>query len=187
MAFETYIKFLEIVDNDLRKIFDYQEEYIFCKEGCSHCCKNGDFPMTKLEFDYLMSAFEKLPEKKKAQIQENIKTLKVENPVSYTCPFLINEKCTVYQNRPLVCRAFGVLTEDVKGAPSFPFCAAMGLNFSQLFDEEKKLLVFAKAKEKNFKIMPKIFRLSNNVFINLPLVKEMGINFGEAKRMIDFL
>ena len=57
MTIENYEKFLEVVDDDLRKIFDYQKEYLACKEGCAHCCKRGDFPMSELEFKYLMLGF----------------------------------------------------------------------------------------------------------------------------------
>lgn len=187
MTIENYIKFLKIVDEDLKKIFDYQKEYLCCKEGCAHCCKRGDFPLTELEFKYLMSGYNKLDSNLKNLIQENISSLKNADRDNYICPFLINEKCSVYAYRPIVCRAFGVLTEDSKGNPSFPFCTLLGLNFSQIYDKEKQHLSSDLVKQGNFKIFPKVFRLSNNVFINLPLVRELNLNFGEAKKMIDFL
>ncbi len=184
---ENYIKFLKSVDEDLKKIFDYQKEYLFCKEGCSYCCKRGDYPITELEFKYLMSGYEQLPEDIKSVIQKNIETAKKSDRENYVCPFLINEKCSIYQYRPFVCRAFGVLTEDVKGKPAFPFCAALGLNFSQIYDKENKHLSDELVDKGNFKIYPKIFRLNNRVFMNLPLAKELNLDFGEDKKMIDFL
>lgn len=112
MTIENYEKFLEIVDKDLRKIFDYQKEYLCCSEGCAHCCKQGDYPMSELEFKYLIVGFEKLSEDLKEKIRANMEITKVGDKDSYVCPFLIENKCSVYHNRPLVCRAFGVLTED---------------------------------------------------------------------------
>ena len=78
------------------------------------------------------------------------------------------------------------MTEDAHGNPTFPFCTTIGLNFSQIYDKEKGHLSSALVEKGNFKIFPKIFRLSNSVIMNIPFAKELGIDFGEAKRMIDF-
>lgn len=187
MTIENYEKFLEIVDEDLRKIFDYQKEYLCCSEGCAHCCKQGDYPMSELEFKYLIVGFEKLSEDLKEKIRANMEVTKVGDKDSYVCPFLIENKCSVYHNRPLVCRAFGVLTEDAKGNPSYPFCTTIGLNFSKIYDKEKQHLSSELAEKNGYKIFPKIFRLSNKVFMNLPLAKKLNLDFGEAKKMVDFL
>lgn len=184
---ENYKEFLESVDGDIKKIFEFQKEYLFCKEGCSHCCKRGDFPMSELEFKYLMLEYEKLSQETKDKIQANIKEIKKGDTSSYICPFLVEDKCSVYNNRPLVCRAFGVLTEDAQGNPSFPFCTTLGLNYSQIYDEDTKHLSFELYKKGNFKNFPKIFRLSNKVIMNTALAKKLNINFGEVKKMIDFL
>ena len=63
----------------------------------------------------------------------------------------------------------------------------MDLNFSQIYDKEKKHLSIELYEEKKLKTFPKIFRLSNKVIMNVPLAKELNINFGESKKMIDFL
>ena len=185
--FENFEKFLKSVDEDLVKIFDYQKEYLCCKKGCSFCCEDGDYPLSELEFAYLQEEYNKLDEATKKQINENIEKIKKENTESYVCPYLINHSCSVYSHRPFVCRTFGVLTEDAKGNPAFPKCATMGLNFSKIYDEEKQHLSFELVEKNGFEIFPKIFRLNNKVVMNLPLAKELDIDFGEAKRLIDFL
>lgn len=185
--FKNYENFLSVVGRDLNKIFEFQKEYIHCKQGCSYCCRKGDYPISKIEYEYLMEGFDRLDNKLKAQIKENIKKTKQENQESYTCPFLIDNSCSLYNYRPLVCRTFGVLTEDSSGNPSFPFCATKGLNFSEIYDKEKKHLSAELVEKNHFKIFPKIFRLNNKVIMNLPLAKELNIDFGEAKKMIDFL
>ena len=188
MDIENFKKFLNSVNEDLDKIFEHQKEYIFCKKGCSYCCKQGDFPMSEIEYKYLMLGFDKFDEATKKEINKNIKKIKEQqNKDSYICPFLINDICSVYEYRPFVCRTFGVLTEDAKGNPTFPFCASLNLNYSQIFDKEKKHLSMDLFEKNNFKIYPKIFRLNNRVIMNLPLAKQLNINFGEAKKMIDFL
>lgn len=187
MPIENYEKFLASVDDDLRKIFDYQREYIACKEGCAHCCKRGDYPMSELEYKYLMIGFEQLSETQKSQIKANMEVAKTSDRESYVCPFLIEDSCSVYQYRPLVCRAFGVLTEDSKGNPAYPFCTTLGLNFGKIYDKEKQHLSSDLVAQNGYKIFPKIFRLSNKVIMNLPLAKELNIDFGKAKKMVDFL
>ena len=186
MCIENYEKFLKSVSEDIEKIFDYQKEYICCKEGCSHCCKRGDYPMSEIEYKYLMIGFEKLDDEIKEKIKNNIKKAKSINTDSYICPFLIENSCSIYKYRPIVCRTFGVLTEDAKGNPAFPFCSTIGLNYSKIYDKEKKHLSAALVKQNNFHTFPKIFRLSNKVVMNIPLAKNLNIDFGKSKKMIDF-
>lgn len=187
MQFEKFEQFLASVDSDLQKIFDYQKEYIFCKQGCSLCCEQGDYPLSELEFRYLYKAYENLESSIKIQVDKNIEEIKKQKSELYCCPFLVNKSCSVYKNRPFVCRSFGVLTEDAQGNPAYPSCATKGLNFSQIYDKEKRHLSADLVEKQGFKIFPKIFRLNNKVIMNLPLAKELGIDFGEAKKMIDFL
>ncbi len=183
---DNYLIFLKSISEDFVKIFEFQKEYLHCKKGCALCCKRGDYPLSQIEFDYLMKGYELVDENTKNIIKNNIENIKNGDKDSYICPFLINDVCSVYEYRPIVCRTFGVLTEDSKGNPSFPFCTTLGLNFYQIYDKEKKGLSSKLYKEGNFKNYPKIFRLSNNVIMNLPLAKKLNINFGEAKKMVDF-
>lgn len=184
--FENFEKFLQSVDSDLEKIFEHQKEYICCKKGCSLCCENGDYPLSKIEFEYMLEEFFKLDNELKIQIYQNIIKIKQENKVFYVCPFLINNSCSIYSHRPFVCRTFGVLTEDSKGNPAFPMCASQGLNFSKIYDKEKQHLSAELVEKNHLKTFPKIFRLNNKVIMNLPFAKELNIEFGEAKRLIDF-
>ena len=185
---ENYEKFLKSIDGDLAKIFENQKEYICCKEGCSLCCERGDYPISALEYNYMMIGYDKLDSEIKSKIKENTNTLIKENKESmYVCPFLIEKRCSIYENRPIVCRAFGVLTEDAKGNPTFPFCATLGLNYSQIYDKEKNHLSSELVEKNNMKVFPRIFRLSNKVVMNLPLAKQLNIDFGEFDTMINFL
>lgn len=187
MNIENFEKFLISVNDDIKKIFDNQKEYLHCQNGCSLCCERGDYPISEIEYSYMLIAYEKLEENSKTIIKQNIKEIKKANTDSYRCPFLINNSCSIYTHRPFVCRTFGVLTEDAQGNPSFPFCATLGKNYSEIYDKEKRHLSATLVEQKHFKTFPKIFRLSNKVIMNIPLAKQLNINFGESKKMIDFL
>ncbi len=185
--FENYKKFLDSIDSDINKIFEYQKEYIHCKKGCSLCCERGDYPVSELEFNYFMRQADTLDENFKRNIKEKADIIKQKNLESYTCPFLFDGECVIYKSRPLVCRLFGVLTEDKTGHPVYPFCAEEGLNFSEVFDETTRHLSLDLAIKKNFKVLPRFCKLSYQVVLNLPLAKELNIEFGKTKRLIDFL
>lgn len=130
-----YERFLEKFDKRLNRYFEEQCEFIKCKEGCSACCEVGEYPFSRLEAEYLMSGFIKLPSDAKEKIRQEIKRLKVENPKMYKCPFLINNQCSVYQYRGIVCRVHGLAWFDGEKI-QLPYCVNKGLNYSKVFDRE---------------------------------------------------
>ena len=54
---ENYLQFLRVLNIRLNEHFENQKEYIHCKEGCSNCCKNGQYPCSKFEFEFLKFGF----------------------------------------------------------------------------------------------------------------------------------
>ncbi len=73
-----------------------------CKAGCSKCCR-GDFRISLVEAVSLRLAIEQLSS---AETIEDIKrNLSQDN--TERCPLLINDKCSVYAERPVLCRIFG--------------------------------------------------------------------------------
>jgi len=132
---QRYEQFLKKFDKRLDRYFEEQCEYIRCKEGCSACCEVGEYPFSRLEAEYLMSGFIKLPADVKNKIRQEIRRLKSENPKMYKCPFLIDKKCSVYQYRGIVCRVHGLAWFDGEKI-QLPYCVNKGLNYSKVFDRE---------------------------------------------------
>lgn len=184
---ELYAKFLEVLDSDLKSIFEHQKEYIYCKEGCSFCCEQGEYPHSFLEYQYLMFGFEKLDIFLQAKIKQEIINIKKTQEKLYKCPFLIEKKCSVYKYRSLVCRTFGLLSYNNAGKITCPFCYELGLNYSQIYDLKENMLSEKLYEKYNIKNIPKVFNLSSNNIKNLDIIKELNINFGEIKRLIDWL
>lgn len=130
-----YELFLEKFDRRLEKYFEEQCEFVRCKEGCSACCKIGEYPFSRLEAEYLMSGFVRLPSEIKEKIRHEIKLLKAEQPKMYKCPFLVDDKCVVYKFRGIICRVHGLAWFD--GAKiQLPYCVNKGLNYAKVFDRE---------------------------------------------------
>lgn len=186
MLNKNYTKFLYFLDRDLEKIFKNQKEYICCKEGCSHCCEDGEYPFSMLEYEYLMKGFDKLDSNIQKQINQNIKLVKETNPSTYKCPFLIDKKCSVYKYRGIICRTFGVLSEKANGNLAVPFCYSLGLNYSKVYDEKIQKISLDLIQKNNYKTFPHPFNLRLSNIMNLDITKELKLDFGEVKRLIDW-
>jgi len=64
-----------------------------CKQ-CGECC--GPIPMTKWE-------------RNNRPIQKEINVIKMLESRELNCPHLVNNKCEIYKQRPLLCRMFGTV------------------------------------------------------------------------------
>ena len=114
---KLYEKYLEVVDKYLQKYFEDQKPFIHCKEGCTYCCETGDYPFSRLEMEYLMAGFVKLPAEIQGVIKKNIADLLNRKPQEgkffHKCPFLIDKKCALYERRGIICRVFGLAAFDI--------------------------------------------------------------------------
>lgn len=193
---EDYEKYLEIIDSYLGKFFEQQKPYIFCKKGCSICCETGTYPFSKLEFDYLMIGYEKLPEKIKVQIQENIMNLKKEKNKSkeekflHICPFLLNKKCSVYKYRALICRNYGLMSfYNKKGEQRYhiPCCVNNGLNYSNVYDKELGILTTEKWKQTGIEIEPVSYNVNLTFLVDNKLTQHLNLELSSQKVIMDWL
>ncbi len=126
-----YEGFLKEFDKRLESYFKSFGDNICCKEGCSSCCEQGDYPLSDIELEYLMKGFVKLNPQIKVQIQNNIKDMKKGG----ICPFLVNNICSVYKYRPIVCRVHGLAYFYKDNKVKLPYCVNNGKNFSKVYDE----------------------------------------------------
>lgn len=187
MNVENYKKFLDIFMQDINAMFEHQKDYICCKEGCAHCCEYGEYPFTEVEFKFLMIGYEKLAPEIKEIVKKNCKNITPDENGYYVCPFLIGKKCSVYDNRALVCRTFGLLNREADGRVNGPFCGKLGLNYSKVYDKETKELLTDVIEENHYKNLPRVFNLDITNIRTLGLVKELGIEFGEQKALREWL
>lgn len=192
---ENYLQFLRVLNIRLNEHFENQKEYIHCKEGCSHCCKNGQYPCSKLEFEFLKFGFQQLPLDVREKIVNNIIKIKQENnnqeKFYYECPFLIDNKCSVYNFRMIICRTFGLAyhINDPKTGKTHlksPFCMEIGLNYSEVYDSGTSTFSMEKFKKSGYKQEPLAYNLSTNYIKTEFGEKMMDINFGEEKALIDW-
>ena len=190
---KRYEIFLYTLNKELQKMFDNQAEFIKCKEGCSYCCEKGEYPFSELEFNYLIEGYKQLDSNTKKIIKENIKQINKEKSKNtdkifmHKCPFLIDKRCSVYQNRGIICRTFGLLCEHNDGRLTIPFCHEYGLNYAQLYDKELGQLIDERDGIKLSKTEPAAFRIERDNIMNLSITKNLNIVWGDSKTMIDFI
>ncbi len=198
--FEDYKKYLEYLNDFLGKCFEKQKAYIRCEKGCSMCCESGTYPMSELEFYYLMEGVSKLDENLKQKLSDEIDILlrereefksKEENKDKnflHKCPFLVDHVCCLYDYRALICRMYGLLTyhDNPDGTYKYsgPCCIDCGMNFSEVYDVENKKINFYMAKDKNLP-EPTAF----NVEIDALKCNKncIHIKFGETKELLEWL
>lgn len=189
---KRYEIFINILSTELNRMFNEQSEFIKCREGCSFCCESGEYPFSKIEFEYLILGYNCLSNDIKEIIKHNIKELNIQkiqnskSPFMYKCPFLINKRCTVYAHRGIICRTFGLLAEHNDGSYTIPFCHEKGLNYSNVYDDELKQIVMTKNGKTICKSEPKAYRITRNSIQNLSIAKNLDINWGDSKTLLDY-
>lgn len=190
--FRLYKKYLNVIDSELANEFDTQKPFIKCKRGCSLCCEIGDYPLSRLEMEYLMAGLTELDAEIQKKIRLSIKTLlnqkqKTNEQFIHRCPFLSNEKyCYLYERRGLVCRTFGLASfENYNGKTciKLPECAKAGLNYSDAFDGKDVEI----EKFKNYGIDAPVKHSLSLYYYEKNLPSDFsGLEFGEIRPLLDW-
>lgn len=194
---EKYEKYLELIGSLLQKYFEAQKDYINCKPGCSFCCEDGQYPLSELEFKYAMTGYNALDEHKKAIINDKIKGIKKAKEeysgeeFMHECPFLIDKKCSIYNYRGIVCRTHGLMyfikDKNEKTRNKGPNCVNFGLNYSNVYDKSTKMISLELWEKSGIKTQPVAYNIGLKTLVNNGLTKELELEFGEIKVLIDWL
>ena len=179
-----YREYLNFLDNELKKMFEAQKPFIKCKEGCAYCCREGEYPISELEYINLMFYYNELEDNIKDRVNENISNLlEKSREKMYECPFLIDNKCSVYPARAIICRTFGLISYDEKGKKRMPFCVDLDLNYSNVYDKNMYKIT-GKAEDGT---EPAAYNIDRKFLRSSKIEKEFNIYFGEDKPLIEWL
>ena len=121
------------VSNFFDEVQSRNNEAMSCKAGCARCCY-VDLSVFKIEADYIEKWFSHL------SYEEKLKRIgEWEKPhIAGSCLFLRDEKCTIYEARPTICRSQGLpLKFEIDGEIGVDACP---LNFEDLEVELKDCL-----------------------------------------------
>ncbi len=159
-----YSEFLEVFDKQLGIYLQEHKKYIFCKKGCAACCEKGDYPLSQIELEYLMLGYSKLDNSIKKILQKNFSIIQRGG----VCPFLVNNECSVYDYRPIICRVHGLAYLNNQGKVVVPYCVNEGKNYTGVY------------KDNEFFINPIGQNLSTQFVLR-------DFNFGEIRNLYDWI
>ena len=187
--YETYLKFL---DSKLKKFFESQKPFIFCQKGCAKCCKKAQFPYSLLEMKYLLTGFVLLDKETQQKVENNLQEVVNKRKkykgkkFKYDCPFLVDDKCSVYKYRGVICRTFGLMTQTLDGKIKSPFCSALGLNYSNVLNSKKTNISVRKYKKLGVKEEPLGFNISYKYLTSEDYERSFNLMFGDKKPLIEW-
>ena len=90
----------------MEEVGDLRAPHVSCKAGCSACCRTIPVEISDLEAKHLAAA----TGRKMASLPPG--RHKVQGHVQTHCPFLIDNRCSVYQHRPYNCRSVAAVDPD---------------------------------------------------------------------------
>jgi len=194
----NYLLFLSVIQEKINKFFYNQRAYIFCKQGCSKCCRQSQFPYTEIEFRLLVEGMKILKQDELSLIMEKIDAIiqaknehlknNPEQIFEYDCPFLRDDSCIIYPFRGLVCRCFGLMSHNPEGDKNLkiPFCAYEGLNYSNVLDLETGSISKEKYQALGIENEPTAFNASYASLIDKEFARGFDFEFGEVRPMIEW-
>lgn len=99
---------IKLLSDNVSRFFDqFEEKYsqdMKCKVGCSACCYT-DLSVFTIEAERISHWFSSLDE----STQKSLKKLWKAPVKPGACAFLYDDRCTVYEVRPIICRSHGAL------------------------------------------------------------------------------
>lgn len=84
------------------KISHKYSDQMKCKEGCSKCCYT-DISIYKVESERIKEWFDS----ESVEGQKELQNIWAKSNEPGACAFLYNDKCTIYEARPVICRTQG--------------------------------------------------------------------------------
>jgi uncharacterized protein len=127
---EQYQQLVGLTDRLAARLIARYGAHLACRAGCGGCCQHhlSVFPV---EAAAIGKAVETLPPETQAIIRRQAAAVREREarggPVA--CPLLVDDRCAVYESRPLICRTQGLplLIEAADGVQEVDFCP---LNFT---------------------------------------------------------
>jgi uncharacterized protein len=104
--------------------------HLACRAGCSGCCQHH-LSVFAVEAAHIATALTAMPEDLRLRLVKQAQQVNEQETrgEAVACPLLVDERCSIYAARPLICRTQGLplLFEMAEGESEVDFCP---LNFT---------------------------------------------------------
>ncbi len=104
-----YTDLITDVDQLTSQLNEHYKSHLQCRSGCSGCCHHhlSIFPV---EAAVVKIAIQSLPHAIKTIIHQQAKNISEQEAKgeSVACPLLVNDQCSIYDSRPIICRTQGL-------------------------------------------------------------------------------
>lgn len=131
---EDYRQLLAALDAEIVRIGALHAATISCGPGCASCCRA--FSVLPLEAACLLTAIGALPTTSRERLERNLAG------GDDRCPLLIDDLCSVYAARPVICRTQGLPLAYVDAEREAIEVSACPLNFPDEYAFAPESLLF---------------------------------------------
>jgi Fe-S-cluster containining protein len=121
--FEKYKNLVNEIEQHTDVLETIHSKHMLCKNGCDLCCI--DFSIFPIEYHFILNEIEK--ENTKLELEGKSK--------GNICAFLKNHSCTIYNQRPIMCRTHGFPLIYTNDNDEYEL-SACELNFTEFDFEE---------------------------------------------------
>lgn len=129
-----YQQLLANLDAEIARIGELHTPALSCGPGCASCCQS--FSVLPLEAACLRETLVALPPASQARLARNLAA------GDKRCPLLINELCSIYAARPVICRTQGLPLAYVDEEREAIEVSACPLNFPAEYPFAPESLLF---------------------------------------------
>lgn len=109
---EKVTKKYQILMDLIERASNFISPHVVCKDGCHHCCHMA-VSMTGFEADRIGRFIGKTPEQANFDFEalgitgvEGFQTMMIDSYMGVDCPFLVDNRCSIYEVRPIACRVY---------------------------------------------------------------------------------
>jgi Fe-S-cluster containining protein len=129
--FDEYTNLVADIDSLAARLTKRYRPHLVCRAGCSGCCGH-DLSAFEVEADTVRTALQALPAELRQRLAKQAREVQERNAKGelVACPLLVNNRCLIYEARPIICRTQGLplLYRAEDGNPEVDYCP---LNFTQ--------------------------------------------------------
>lgn len=126
----SYRQLIEQVDALTARLSSQYARHLVCRSGCSGCCHHH-LSVFAVEAAAVREAVDALPESHRQRLEQQAGEVldREARDEPTVCPMLVEDLCSIYAARPLICRTQGLplLLEAEDGEAEVDFCP---LNFT---------------------------------------------------------